>query len=421
MGTTVNIATSRERIDRWGIILIGFLLQVTSLGFGRFAYTVILPSMKSDLGFSHTQMGLLQTGIVTGYLLFAYLGGFLACRWTLVRTINLSVLACGLAMIGLGLVTPFWFLFILALITGAGASGAYVPLVSLIVGWFSSKRSGLPLGLAFSGCGVGIIWAGIFVPFLLAHGGPSAWRTSWISLGAMTLTVALISFFFLKDPPKGVENKVSKSELRSGPLGSWRFLSRNHSVRMILLIYFLVGLAYIMFATFFVTYAVEEVSVQGSEAGFMWSMFGIFSVLGCFLWGAVSDRFGRRQTMHWDLSILSVSTFLSVFWATRIGLYASVILFAFAFNGFITLIAAMFGDFVETERLGEVFGLSTLIHGLGMVLGASLAGLLRDMTLTFRIPFFLSGFIVSCCFFMFLWGDRKDKSGFKIRPFPDGL
>jgi len=45
---------------------------------------------------------------------------------------------------------------------------------------------------------------------------------------------------------------------------------------MILLIYFLVGLAYIMFATFFVTYAVEEVSVRGAEAGFMWSMFGIF-------------------------------------------------------------------------------------------------------------------------------------------------
>jgi MFS family permease len=110
-----------------------------------------------------------------------------------------------------------------------------------------------------------------------------------------------------------------------------------------------------------------------------------------------------------------------VFWATRIGLYVSVILFAFAFNGFITLIAAMFGDFVETARLGEVFGLSTLIHGLGMVLGASLAGYLRDLTSTFRVPFFLSGFIVSCCFFMVVWSDRKDRSGFKIRPLPDGL
>jgi OFA family oxalate/formate antiporter-like MFS transporter len=377
--------------------------------------------MKSDLGFSHTQMGLLQTGIVTGYLLFAYLGGLLACRWTLVRMINLSVLACGLAMMGLGIVTAFWFLFVLALIIGAGASGAYVPLVSLIVGWFSSQRSGFPLGIAFSGCGVGIIWVGTFVPFLLAHGGPSAWRTSWISLGAMTFTVALISFFFLKERPKGVENEVSKPVLRSGPFGTWRFLSRNHSVRMILLIYFLVGLAYIMFATFFVTYAVEEVSVRGAEAGFMWSMFGIFSVLGCFLWGMVSDRFGRRQTMNWDLSILSASTFLSVFWATRIGLYVSVILFAFAFNGFITLIAAMFGDLVETARLGEVFGLSTLIHGLGMVLGASLAGYLRDMTSTFRVPFFLSGFIVSCCFFMFLLGNKKNRSSFNIRPFPGGL
>jgi MFS family permease len=408
-------------MDRWVVILLGFLLQVTSLGFGRFAYTVILPSMKSDLGFSHTRMGLLQTGIVTGYLLFAYLGGLLACRWTVVRMINLSVLACSLAMIGLGLVTSFWFLFVLALVTGAGASGAYVPLVSLIVGWFSSKKSGLPLGLAFSGCGVGIIWVGTFVPFLLAHGGPSAWRTSWISLGSMTFAVAVISIFFLKERPKGTENEVREPVLRSSPFETWRFLSRKHSVRMILLIYFLVGLAYIMFATFFVTYAVEEVSVRGAEAGFMWSMFGIFSVLGCFLWGAVSDRFGRRQTMNWDLSILSVSTFLSVFWATRIGLYVSVILFAFAFNGFITLIAAMFGDLVETARLGEVFGLSTLIHGLGMVLGAGLAGYLRDVTSTFRVPFFLSGFIVSCCFFMFLLGDKKGRRDFKIRPLPDGL
>jgi len=60
--------------------------------------------------------------------------------------------------------------------------------------------------------------------------------------------------------------------------------------------------------------------------------------------------------MNWDLSILSASTFLSVFWATRIGLYVSVILFAFAFNGFITLIAAMFGDLVETARLGRSSG-----------------------------------------------------------------
>jgi len=125
--------------------------------------------------------------------------------------------------------------------------------------------------------------------------------------------------------------------------------------------------------------------------------------------------------MNWDLSILSASTFLSVFWATRIGLYVSVILFAFAFNGFITLIAAMFGDLVETARLGEVFGLSTLIHGLGMVVGASLAGYLRDVTSTFRVPFFLSGFIVSCCFFMFLLGNKKNRSGFNIRPFPGGL
>jgi len=87
-------------------------------------------------------------------------------------------------------------------------------------------EDGLPLGIAFSGCGVGIIWVGTFVPFLLAHGGAVGLEDSWISLGAMTFTVALISFLFLKERPKGVENEVSMPVLRSEPFGTWRFLSR---------------------------------------------------------------------------------------------------------------------------------------------------------------------------------------------------
>jgi len=400
---------STQKNYRWIIVIVGFLLQITSLGFARFAYTVILPSMKNDLRFSNTRMGLLQTGIVTGYLLFSYLGGIFASRWNLIRVINLSVVMCGLAMIGLGFVSPFHLLFLLTLLVGVGSSGAYIPLVPLVIGWFSSKRSGLPLGLAFSGSGVGIILLGYFVPFLLAQLSPSGWRVSWISLGGMTLVTALVSFFLLKEWPGAEEKNSDVGSSHHIPISIWRLLVRNRSVFTILVVYFLIGFAYIMYATFFVTYAVEEVLVTKTEAGLMWSAFGVFSVLGCFLWGAISDFLGRKWTTAWDILILSASILISVLWVNRIGLYVSVILFAFALNGFITLIAAMFGDHVEVTVVGEIFGLSTLIHGLGMAIGASLTGYLKDLTSTFQVPFLVSGATVGFCFFIFILFYEKGK------------
>jgi len=400
---------STKKNYRWIIVTIGFLLQITSLGFARFAYTVILPSMKNDLGFSNTRMGLLQTGIVTGYLVFAYLGGIFASRGNLIRVINFSVIMCGFAMIGLGLVSSFHFLFLLTLLVGAGSSGAYIPLVPLIIGWFSSKRSGLPLGLAFSGSGVGIILVGYFVPFLLTHLSPSGWRVSWISLGGMTLVTALVSFFLLRERPKGVEENSEVVDSHQSTISIWRLLVRNRSVFTILVVYFLVGFTYIMYATFFVAYAVEEVLVTKTEAGLMWSAFGVFSVLGCFLWGTISDFLGRKWTTAWDILILSASIFISVLWISRTGLYVSVILFAFALNGFITLIAAMFGDHVEVTAVGEIFGFSTLIHGLGMAIGASLAGYLKDLTSTFQVPFLVSGVTTGICLLIFVLSYEKEK------------
>ena len=72
------------------ILVLGFLIQLTSLGFGRFAYTALLPSMKTDLGLSNTLMGFFQVGILTGYLLFAYLCSIFAKRWGLSIVVTAS-------------------------------------------------------------------------------------------------------------------------------------------------------------------------------------------------------------------------------------------------------------------------------------------------------------------------------------------
>src|SRR4030042_4808607 len=83
------------------ILVLGFLIQLTALGFGRFAYTALLPGMKSDLGLTNPHMGFFQVGILTGYLLFAYLCSAFVKRWGLSLVIHVSLALVGPAMMAL--------------------------------------------------------------------------------------------------------------------------------------------------------------------------------------------------------------------------------------------------------------------------------------------------------------------------------
>ena len=55
----------------------GLLTTIAAHGFGRMAYTIILPAMKDGLKVDYAQLGLLGTGNFIGYLSMAIIGGFL--------------------------------------------------------------------------------------------------------------------------------------------------------------------------------------------------------------------------------------------------------------------------------------------------------------------------------------------------------
>jgi len=53
----------------WMFVITGMLLIVTTTGFGRMAYGVILPFMQEGMNFTTTQSGYLGTMLFLGYLL----------------------------------------------------------------------------------------------------------------------------------------------------------------------------------------------------------------------------------------------------------------------------------------------------------------------------------------------------------------
>jgi hypothetical protein len=141
----------REKLHYgWVVIFMGLLTTIAAHGFGRMAYTIILPAMKDGLQFDYTQLGLLGTGNFIGYLTMAIIGGFLAARFGTRIVITLALVLMGITMVLTGLAESFGFAFGMRLMTGLGNGAAYVPAMALGSAWFSVK-TGVCHGHRFRG------------------------------------------------------------------------------------------------------------------------------------------------------------------------------------------------------------------------------------------------------------------------------
>src|SRR5690606_42113800 len=65
---------------------------------------------------------------------------------------------------------------------------AYTPLVSLLATWFPQRR-GAVIGLLSSGVGIGMVWAGMMVPYFTELFGSQGWRYVWGLFAAVGVVV----------------------------------------------------------------------------------------------------------------------------------------------------------------------------------------------------------------------------------------
>ena len=107
--------------------------------------------------------------------------------------------------------------------------------------------------------------------------------------------------------------------------------------------------------------------------------------------------------------MISLSVFLPLLFHRPLVLGLSAFLFGFTFLGTVAIIAASIGDQVGEKR-ASVYGLVTLIHGIGQFLGTTTGGYLKDLTGSFQTTLMasLAGFLL-CLFLTALSSLRKSE------------
>ncbi len=166
----------------------------------------------------------------------------------------------------------------------------------------------------------------------------------------------------------------------------------NDQKRMIVLFatIFLVGMGFSIIMPVLPYYA-ESLGANAFQLGLLITVYAVCQFIFAPIWGAYSDRVGRRPVLL--LGILGYSfTFILFGFATKLWMLY-VIRIAGGILACATMPTAMayVGDTTSIEKRGSAMGMIGAAMGMGMVFGPAIGGILSGISLAF--PFVFAGLL----------------------------
>ncbi|MCO5308181.1 MAG: YbfB/YjiJ family MFS transporter [Austwickia sp.] len=375
----------------WVIVGVGVVVSMAVLGLARFAFGMVLPSMQRALDLSYEQMGWIGTSNFLGYLLGASSSGALTARWGPRRVIVAALALITVALAWVSIASGFGMVLLAFTVTGLGSGAGNVAMVGLVSRWFLRSMRGWAAGLVVGGIGLGLMLAGLLVPAVnVSAGALDGWRVSWRILAAVIAVVVVIAAVLLRDNPSEVGLSAAGHPIRDAVVPEPVSLPEQRRTTIRLgLIYAMYGFSYAIYATFIVTTLVRERGIAEGSAGLIWAVVGFLSLF-CSLFGALSDRVGRKLGLATVFGLQAVA-FLIVGLQLPGGLvYLSVFLFGICAWSVPGIMGATAGDYMPPEQAIKALGALTVFFGIGQAAGPAIAGILAERTGQFAIGYLLA-------------------------------
>ena len=366
-GATAALLNSDALTSIW--VVIGLAMgPAVALGLARFAYALLLPAMRAELGWSFADAGVMNTANALGYLAGALIAAPLGKRIGDKRGFAAGLLGTSLAIGATGLTANFTLLLVLRLLAGLSAAIAFVAgagLTSVAAAGGAKSRAPTWLGIYFAGAGLGVIASAWGVQPLL---GSIGWRGGWLLLGIIGLIASALGCMALRHCP---QPSTSATGMQGG---GWSpsFMARE------LIAYGLYGAGYIAYATFIVAFLRDEQGFNPQQVAVFWSVVGLAAVVAAFVWGPILARLGGGWGTAVTVAVVAVGAAVPLCCDGAIAAYVSAVLFGGSFLAVIAAVTPFARRAAQPHALTSVIGALTIAFGLGQCIGPVLSGALAD-------------------------------------------
>ena len=341
------------------------------------------PFLKSDLGLSDTEIGLL-TGIVFifFYTVAGLFVGTLADRYNRTKIIGIGVILWSAFTAISGFAKNFFTLAAPRLFIGVGESTITPTTMSILSDRYEQKRLGFAAGFYYLGVPVGVgislLIAGYLEPMI-------GWRGCFYLLGVIGLLLGFFMLFVKDSPRKNISNKPESKTFFEIISLLYKALSTSKSLVLTIIagtLYHIVLGA----AQFEVIWAVADKGFNPNTFGQIngW-IFVVFGVLGSLFGGIASDWTLKTYNLPrtWFLLILTILllplAFTRYLETDNILFWVGICSSAFSLGCFYGPIFAVIQELVPSSIKGTVVAFNLLcLNLLGIAIGSIVFGIMAD-------------------------------------------
>lgn len=343
------------------------MAPAVALGFARFAYALLLPSMKTQLAWSYMDAGALNTANAIGYLIGALVASRIALEYGSKRVFLTSLSVTAACLIATGATDHFAFLFALRGLAGVCGAIAFVVgggIVAATGGANTARNAPVLLAIYFSGAGIGICASALSLPHLISGTG---WQAGWLALGGLSLGATLIAALAVSQLPAPTPPPSGHA--------AWPKLF----LIPILASYFLFGSGYIVYMTFIVAFLNESFGFSNEEITIFWSILGASSIATAFIWGPALSRLKGGWGAFATIGTVTLGAALPLVFSGYTTAFASAALFGGAFLAVIAAVTSFARRNSPPHAWTAAIGALTVSFGLGQCLGPIVSGALSDL------------------------------------------
>jgi MFS family permease len=396
----------------YGWLIVGIAFVTMAIGVtARTAFSLLLPPLIDEFGWDRGVVaGAFSFGFLVSAVLSPLAGRVLDKRGP--RPVMLTgalVLTAGL-FLAPSLERPWHLYATLGVLVGGGANlMSYTTHSQFLPNWFVRRR-GLAISIAFSGVGAGAI---VLLPWLQSIIVDAGWRASCWAMGLLVLLVAAPLNLLVRKKPEEI-GLLPDGESQRGPAAERRPASnvvdpawaavewtlaralRTGRFWWIAVGYFCAVVAWYAVQVHQTKYLVE-VGFTPLVAAWALGIVSVVAIPGQIGLGALSDRIGREWV--WTAGCLGFAVCYAALIALEHApssalLYLMVVSQGFLGYAITSVMGPIVAEIFEGPHYASIFGTITVAMIGGGAAGPWIAGLVHDMTGSYRLAFLL---VILCC------------------------